>query len=79
MIGHRSRDDKAIGALLQAHRVVVRPVLFDEAEGDVFLCSYESDRLTLLDDEGFGRLVSETSSSARAEVSSARGVRRPQT
>lgn len=60
----RLRDDRTIGALLQAHRVVVQPVLFDEAEGDVFLCSYESDRLTLLDDEAFGRLLS-TSAVAR--------------
>jgi hypothetical protein len=52
------RDDKTIGALLHAHQIVVRPVLFDEAEGDVFLCSYEGDRLTLLDDEAFGRLLS---------------------
>lgn len=53
------RESKGLGPLLRTHRVVVRPLWFDEAEGDVFLCNYEDDTVALLDDPGFERLWSD--------------------
>lgn len=49
--------DPRVGELVRAHRVKVRALLLDEAEGDLYACDVETGRRSLLDDDDFARLL----------------------